>query len=142
MDISFDTIIYIILGLIFVIAQVAKNKRKKVQAQSADNEDDSVPRPPRAQTILEQMLGIPEEKAVVENPVENIPPHLVDPEPSFSQPRPGNSIENTVNEVIIDRSKPIRNVPSGKIKTKIRRNTNFNLKQAVIYKTILERKKY
>ena len=142
MDISFDTIIYIILGLIFVFAQVAKNKRKKAQAQASENEGDSVPDPPRAPSILEQMLGIPDEKDVVEKPVENKHPHLVDPDPSFLQSGPGESYNRTVNEPV-EQSLKVKGDPNvWKNKLKSGRKAKFNLKQAVIYKTILERKKY
>jgi hypothetical protein len=142
MDISLDTIIYIILGLIFVFAQVARNKRKKAQSQAAGNKEDTESEPKVGRSVLEQMLGIPEEKPVVEKPVENNKSLRFDHDPAFSQPGPNDSVIDTVNEEVVEGSKLVaRRIYRGQSMKSVKR-INFNLKQAVIYKAILERKKF
>ena len=142
MDIGFETIIYIILGLIFVLAQVAKNKKKKLDSQNSDNEEEGTDGMPSQPSVLEQLLGIPETKPIVEKPVEIISPPLGEENPSFRQPVSRERMPVTVSEEV----KPMKrkNVGAQKdlIASKKGKGSVFNLRHAVIYKTILERKNY
>ena len=142
MDIGFETIIYIILGLIFVLAQVAKNKKKKLDSQNSDNEEEGTVGMPSQPSVLEQLLGIPETKPYVEKPVEIISPPIEEENPSFRQPVSRERMPVTVSEEV----KPMKrkNVGTQKdlIASKKAKGSWFNLRHAVIYKTILERKNY
>lgn len=142
MDIGFETIIYIILGLIFVLAQVAKNKKKKLDSQNSDNEEEGTVRMPSQPSVLEQLLGIPETKPYVEKPVEIINPPKVEESPSFHQPVSRERIPVAVSEEF----KPVKRNNVGARKDlysrKKGKGSGFNLRHAVIYKTILERKNY
>ncbi len=125
MDFGIDTIIYIILGLVFFVAQASK--KKKVQAQrdalnsdgANDNEDASPP------NLLEEYLSQKEDI------------------PTLS------SDGDDFNEAFFDNLKEekIEDLPKGKIselvddqKERSTQAPEFDLRNAVIYSAILERK--
>ena len=142
MDIGFETIIYIVLGLVFVLAQIAKKKKKAAQAQVADNEefDESEVQP--APSFFEQLLGIPDQKPIVQEAVEKIqfPPEDLDP--SFSQPGPGVSITTPVKDPAVIPKARRTTVSQGSQQRKSGKQSRFNLRTAVIYKVVLERKNF
>ncbi len=142
MDIGFDTIIYVILGLAFVFAQVAKKKKKDAQAQLAEDEGNEVGSSPSAPSVLERLLGIPEQKPLVKKPVENFKSPAEDRERSFYQPPPSEGMTIPVNEVV----KPAKKIDVKKRNVyqehKSGKRSVFDLKQAIIYKAILERKNF
>ncbi len=142
MDIGFDTIIYIILGLVFVFAQVAKKKRKDAQSQLAvDEENESEPRP-STPSVLEQLLGIPEQKPVVKKPVETFMSSEGDSEKSFYQPSPSESVLASVNEEVRSEKKTEVKKRSFYQEQKKGKRPVFDLRRAIIYKAILERKNF
>ena len=142
MDNKFEYIIYIVLGLVFVLAQVAKKKKKAAAAQSSDNEGVGSDGSKSPTSFIEQLLGIPEQKPVVRNPAENdqLPPESLDP--SFIQSVPRVSTSTQVNEssdILVSASKT---KPAGYQRKKAVRRKGFDLRTAVIYKAVLERKNF
>lgn len=142
MDIGFETIIYIVLGLVFVFAQIAKSKKKAAAAQVAEDEYDEEGESPSPTSFFEQLLGAPEQNPLVEKPVDNfIPPREI-PDSAFHQPSPGVSVVGSVNEVVETQIKKKTNKSEGFQKVKSRKRLGFDLKTAIIYKTVLERKNF
>jgi len=139
MDNGFEYIIYIVLGVIFVLAQIARRKKKVTQAQSADSEEiESKPSP----TFLEQMLGIPEQKPVApsQDDFDHLPPEDLNPSSDQSGPRVSASSEvNENTDVIMARPKT---KPAGYQRVKRANRPGFDLRKAVIYQVVLERKNF
>ena len=140
MDIGFETIIYIVLGLVFVLAQVAKQKKKAAMTQTADSEDVEVDEQKPPTSLLEEFLGMQEKKPVVQEPVEiNQQPSEV-LSPSSIQPGPGVSKTTSVNDYS---GTPMRrrNAKSTENQsTKRSGKSGFDLRTAIIYEAVLERK--
>jgi hypothetical protein len=143
MDIGFDTIIYIIIGVIFLVAQIAKKKRKEEAAKGRGSQGDSVPEKSPGQTILEQLLGIPEQRPSVERPVDDFTSPDYDLDPLFPQPGPQDSIVKTVNEAVKETAAELK-VDKSQSPSRSRKKSrrDFDLKKAIIYQAILERKNY
>lgn len=142
MDIGFDTIIYIILGLIFVLAQVARKKKRDASKQVLGNDEAEPAETRPSATFLEQLLGIPEERPPVRKPVENVEPPWENTDPIFLKPDP---LANTGNYLRDSTGmKKIRAKPVSKTKAKRRagKKSGFDLRSAVIYKAVLDRKKF
>ena len=142
MDIGFDTIIYIILGLVFVVSQVAKKKKKAAQAQLSENEDDDAEQMPPQPSVLEQLLGIPVQKPLVEKPVDNYMTPREEFSVPLSQPTPKQRITESVNEVVMPEN--INKISDQGVyrKRKSGQRSDFDLRQAIIYKAILEQKNF
>jgi len=142
MDISFEYIIYIVLGLVFVLAQIAKKKKKTAAAQSSGNEgvDAGGSKPPTS--FIEQLLGIPEQKPIVRNPVDSdqLPPEDLNPSSIQSGPRVNTAIH--VNESSDTLAAASKTKPAGYQGEKVVRRKGFDLRTAVIYKAVLERKNF
>ena len=142
MDIGFETIIYIVLGLVFVLAQVAKKKKKAAQAQMSDDEEIGEVENQSPASFFEQLLGIPDQKPIVQKAVEKnqFPPDDLDP--SFSQPGSRVSITTPINDTaVIPKARPVV-APQGYHNKKSGKQSRFNLRTAVIYKVVLERKNF
>lgn len=142
MEIGFETIIYIILGLIFVFAQIAKKKKKNAQAQQSENKEYADENKPSSPSVLEQLLGIPEQNQAVEKPVDNIMTLREEFTQSFHQPEQRISVPEPKNEAV---SPPVRkneDFHDVSKKQKLGSGSVFNLRQAVIYKAVLERKNF
>lgn len=142
MDIGFESIIYIILGLVFVVSQIAKKKKKAAQAQLSGNEESEAGNKPSAPSVLEQLLGIPEQKAPVEKPVENFMTPREEFNIPLNQPTPKQSVTESVNEEVMPKdNKKIANRGDYR-KRKSGKRLDFDLRRAIIYKAILERKNF
>jgi len=142
MDIGFDTIIYIILGLIFVLAQVARKKKRDASRQVSGGEDAEPDETRPSTTFLEQLLGIPEEKPPVRKPVESLEEPREHPDSVFLKPDPLAHAGNYLSEST--GMKKIRAKPVSKTNAKRRagKKSGFDLRSAVIYKAVLDRKKF
>lgn len=142
MDIGFDTIIYIVLGLVFVLAQVAKKKKKAALSQSASNEDVSDSDVKSPVSFLEQLLGIPEQKPVVSSSFDENQHPPEDLDPSFLESGPRESTVAPVNESSYNLKARSKSKPAGYQGERQAKKTGFNLRQAIIYKAVLERKNF
>lgn len=143
MDIGFDTIIYIVLGVIFVIAQVARKKKKDLAQHGSGNEsaEPAETRPPA--TFLEQLLGIPEQRPPVREPVESFDPPWENADPVFLKPDdPLANSGNYLRDSTVMKKMRAKPVSKKNAKTRAGKKSGFDLRSAVIYKAVLDRKKF
>lgn len=149
MDFGIDTVIYIILGLVFLVAQASK--RKKAQAQkilndteedSDDDDDDGGDDRGSPPSLLEEFFAQNESNVFVENTVEKKSYLQDDSPPLFTDSlRVDDAFFDNVSE------KKNEDLPKDEFveiiddpKKKSVRVTEFDLRNAVIYSAILERK--
>lgn len=142
MDKGFETILYIVLGLIFVLAQVAKKKKKAAEAQVAEYEDDSDAPRQTPTSFIEQLLGVPEQKPIVQKPVDNYLTPRESLEISFPQPGPNVGSSSSEDQLLGARLKNVSENFDEHRKSKSGKKTNFDLRTAIIYKAVLERKNF
>ncbi len=142
MDKGYDIIIYIVLGLIFVLVQVAKKKKKAAQIQDTDSENVGKNENQSPSTFFEQLLGVPEQNPVVQQPVINYQSPPEDLDPAFLQPGPSVSTDTFVNGPPETLAPLPRAVSVGYKKKKSSKRSGFDLRTAVIYKVVLERKNF
>lgn len=148
MDFGIDTIIYIILGLVFLVAQVSKKKKAQAQKILNDTEEDSNDdddggddggSPP---SLLEEFFAQNESNVFVENAVEKKSYLQDDSPPLFTDSlRVDDAFFDNVSE------KKNEDLPKYEFveiiddpKKKSVQLTEFDLRNAVIYSAILERK--
>lgn len=140
MDFGIDTIIYIILGLVFLVAQVSRKKKAKSPEIISDNEDVDTNEVAPPSSLLEEFFGSVEERNVVQKTVEK----------NFYQndSPPVSSGNHDVDDVFIENltEKKMEDLPKDEVeeswdqKERPDEVSHFDLRNAVIYSTILERK--
>lgn len=141
MDSGFETIIYIILGIIFIVAQAARKKKQQAAQAPVNDADPAMPEPTPAMDMLEKFFGMEEEKPVrkFEAPTFQPPPIKAQPlssdfadneiSSSGSMQKIGKEV-NFLGEEIHDEIQVTRS----------KKKTEFDLRKAVIYSAILERR--
>ena len=91
MDFGIDTLIYIVLGVVFIVAQVAKKKKTQAVTESTEEiEEREIPQKP-SQGLLEQLMGFDE----VEDPFD-MPSRIVEIPPEETVPLSSKRIESEV----------------------------------------------
>ncbi len=142
MDIGIDTIIYIVLGLIFVVAQATRKKKQQVAnaGGSENNDDGSQGRPSKG--LLEQFLGFDEE---YESPVKPENQRDLPPQEFIPESPPEYFSESVSDWHSLNKRKEVReyqeiNELSEDQKTRPKHGVRFDLRKAIIYSAILERK--
>jgi len=142
MDFGIDTIIYIILGLVFLVAQVSKKKKAQAKRVSANNEEDGNDDGGSPPSLLEEFFNKNTSDSFVTNPVESKVFPQEDSPPLFSDRVDADEVffdnlseekmedlpEVNFSEAIDDPDEGSEQVPE------------FDLRNAVIYSAILERK--
>lgn len=144
MDIGIDTIIYIALGLIFVLAQVSRKKRAAKQAQSQEVESvpevDQIPASSAWDEFWNSSDPSPEQDLVTEATV----PQVIDDTLSFpvrkavKQMDVEDEIRNT--ELRSDWKSEATEEPEPE--TVAGDRIGFDLRSAVVYSVLLERKEF
>ena len=146
MDSGIETIIYIVLGIVFVVAQVLKKKKKQQSVEDIEGQDVEPVTQDTSKGLLEQFLGFDE----VEDPFDK--PSTKDDSPletskPLSTPLSSTEVETEVLSYrqFGDQGKEVQ--PDREAieitedqKRKVKRVQNFDLRKAVIYSVILERK--
>lgn len=146
MDSGIETIIYIVLGIVFVVAQVIKKKKPQPIVERADEQVDEGSKQSASKGLLEQFLGFDE----VEDPFDKQITTDDSPlEASFPLSTPLSSIE-VETEVLPykqfgDQGKEVHPYREAIEITEDqkgieKRVQNFSLRNAVIYSAILQRK--
>lgn len=142
MDFGIDTIVYIILGLVFLVAQA--NKKKKAQAQkiSTDIEEDGDDDGGSPPGLLEEIFGQNESSVSVRNAVGKNAYLQEDPPPLFTDSLPVDEafFDNVSEELNEDLPKEIFEEPVDDSNDESMEVSEFDLRNAVIYSAILERK--
>lgn len=146
MDSGIETIIYIVLGIVFVVAQVIKKRKPQRSVEGAEEQVDEGSEQNTSKGLLEQFLGFDE----VEDPFDK--PSTKDDSPlevSFPLSTPLSSKEVEI-EVLPSRQfgeqrkevKPYNEAfeITEDQKRKVKWVQNFDLQKAIIYSAILERK--
>lgn len=142
MDFGIDTIVYIILGVVFLVAQASKKKRPQVPGRTADSDEVDPTENRPIPSLLEEFLGRAEVETVVEKPVEK---KLIFPNESPLL----SSASLPVNELLFDNlsekmTEGLHSDQSGVKNEAVQKApsalTDFDLRKAVIYSAVLERK--
>lgn len=142
MDSGFETIIYIILGIIFIVAQAARKKKQRANAPLPEEAvpEESVPR--KARDFLEQLFDLDEATSVPREVVQTDPPPPAKAQPLFSEAPVSEAVSPFSGDVSrmetpydMHENAITKNPDVPPVKRK-----NFDLRQAVIYSVILERK--
>ncbi|MCD6345870.1 MAG: hypothetical protein J7L96_00475 [Bacteroidales bacterium] len=140
MQAGLDTVIYIVLGLFFVLAQVAKKKKAAEKIVSTDSEDHNVEANRSPTSLFEELLGFKEQNIqepvdVIASPIENISP-LASSE-SYDYKEDGGILMNRETEMTpVDESETVL----VEVKPSQEEDQGFDLRKAVIYSVILEPK--
>lgn len=140
MDFGIDTIIYIILGIVFLVAQASKKKKAQTQRVTPSEEEEYSEEVAPPSSLLEEFLSSRGEQLTVQNTVEENFPE--EDYPSLSSNR------HEDDEVLIENlsEKKMEDLPKDEIdesddqKERSVENSDFDLRNAVIYSAILERK--
>lgn len=142
MDIGLETIVYLVLGLVFLVVQAGKKKKKTAPvAREADGEIDSDEnRPPPS--LLEEFLGMDRGMQPVEKPVHNFPEPSEENSPVSVQKSKSNVVivegkKRSGKEILSNSRKAELSEPQ---KRSSKRPAGFDLRRAVIYSAILDRK--
>lgn len=140
MDFGIDTVIYIVLGIVFLVAQA--NRKKKAGSQKVVHETNDVELDelaPRS-SVLDEFFGSREEQNIVQKVVEK-EYYQDDPPPLSSDLNDADKVfnENSMEKKMEDLPKD-ENYESAVQNRSSNKLSNFDLRKAVIYSTILERK--
>ncbi|HBB92655.1 MAG: hypothetical protein A2X22_00145 [Bacteroidetes bacterium GWF2_49_14] len=136
-------LIYIILGVIFVLAQLLR-KRKVIQ----EKVPQAVPEVPREEKeedpgeFWKKFLGVPDEADLRPEPVvEKVPPSDTKPD-SFRRIDPGLNVPVRPDSSLTDNKQAAYAMSQEEVKTPDpeHEESPFDLRSAVIYSVILERK--
>ncbi|MEA1878326.1 MAG: hypothetical protein U9N86_15895 [Bacteroidota bacterium] len=142
MDFGIDTIVYIILGLVFLVAQA--NKKKKAQAQkiSAEIEEDGDDDGGSPPGLLEEFFGQNESSVFDQNTVDNNAYPQEAPPPLFTDSLRVDEafFDNVSEETNEDLPKDKFEEPVDDSDDELVQVSEFDLRNAVIYSAILERK--
>lgn len=142
MDFGIDTIVYIILGLVFFVAQAGKKKKAKALRVSTDIEENSDSDVGSRPGLLEELFSQNENGGFVHNSVEKEPFLQEKTTPLFSD-------SASVEETLLDdlKKRKIEDLPKENIEKTIDDSkkgstqiSEFDLRNAVVYSAILERK--
>ena len=142
MDFGVDTIVYIILGLVFLVAQASKKKRSAMAKNLSDNEDvdsdDEVP----PHSLLEEIFAQNLRDQSVEKTVEEKIVHQEAPPLLSSSYKAVDELvlENMSERKLVDLQKEEIADNSGDQRQWSTELQGFDLRKAVIYSAILERK--
>jgi len=142
MDSGIETIIYIVLGIVFVVAQVIKKRKPQRSVEGAEEQVDEGSEQNTSKGLLEQFLGFDE----VEDPFDK--PSTKDDSPlELSTPLSSKEVEIEVlpSRQFGEQRKEVK--PYNEAfeitedqKRKVKWVQNFDLQKAIIYSAILERK--
>lgn len=140
MDFGIDTIVYIILGIVFLVAQASKKKKtsnqRVISSQDSVDLDEITPSP----SLMEQLLSSREEQNIVQQTVEK-EFYQGDTPPLSSDLKVADEI---FNENLM--KKKMEDLPMDKDYDSADQNrssdkrSDFDLRKAIIYSVILERK--
>jgi len=142
MDFGVDTIVYIILGIVFLVAQASKKKKAQAKRVSANSEEDGNDDGGSPPSLMEEFFNKNTSDSYVTNAVESEASPQEDSPPLFSDRLDADVVlfdnlseekmedlpEDNVSEAIDDPDEGSMQVP------------DFDLRNAVIYSAILERK--
>ncbi|MFO7616496.1 MAG: VOC family protein [Bacteroidales bacterium] len=144
MDISIDTLIYIVIGVIFVLAQVARKRKAGKPAEAAPVQPPPVESDEDPGDFWKKFLGVEELSERIPEPVTQVPADPpIDLKPFSSrrnEPSPrGRRIAIPVPPILDD---DVRTDDAGlgiQVTTE-KVEPGFDLRSAVIHSVILERK--
>jgi len=142
MDFGIDTVIYVILGLVFFVAQANKKKKAQTPKVSRNLEEDDGNNGGSPPSLLEELFGQNERSAFMQSTLENESFTQEDAPPLFSDSL---NVSEASFDNLDDRKKedlPDDNfdIPPFDSDDESLWNSEFDLRNAVIYSVILERK--
>ena len=146
MDFGLDTIVYIVLGLIFVVAQAARKKKAAERIKSPNDEtyEEETERPPPS--VIQEFLDLNEKDGFQEEYVQKPVDNRVTPKEEVAALSFHESVQYEQNDFEmkdLDREEELVDMTERDLIEKpssTDEGSGFNLKDAVIYSTILERK--
>ncbi|MCK9326049.1 MAG: hypothetical protein M0P69_11215 [Bacteroidales bacterium] len=144
MDISIDTLIYIVIGVVFVLAQVIRRRKAVQSAEAVPVEPPPVEREEDPEDFWKKFLGVdeltgPKPESITQSPAGQ----TNDPEPFSSQwNQSAGRRRVTVAPVpsLTDQSVSPDDTESGLQDKGEKEEPGFDLRSAVIHSVILERK--
>jgi len=144
MDIGIDTIVYIVLGLVFVLAQATRKKKAAQQAQVKDNEEFEefeeevdTPQP----SLLQEFYGQNPDRNLAENRIETVSaPTEITPLSSAKSIHYESDENDMIKKGQMSVKNDLTNANNLEEISKKKSKLKFDLRKAVIYSAILERK--
>lgn len=142
MDFGIDTIVYILLGIIFVVAQATRKKKQQSAGDPASQTGSDPDDKPPLKGFFEQFLGMDDDESYPDHPVHTEADSSVESQPLSSDYIDAEFVSKDAENKIGKEVKFYEETETGteNLNEKSPNQTGFDLRRAVIYAAILERK--